>query len=81
MLNTIYLVLSSMLAAGGIIAMLRNRLDRAKKRHEKNFRHAVALERNTEATERLSLSVEKIADKIGDHDKRLDRVEYKLWGI
>lgn len=60
--------------AGGVFAMM--------KRHgEHKVRQAIALERNTEATERLSESVEKIVDKLDNQDKRLDKIEYKLWGV
>jgi hypothetical protein len=70
----LYDLVGILVGAGGIMT--------AFKRHgEKRVRNAIALERNTEATERLSESVEKIVDKLGEHDKRLDKVEYKLWGV
>jgi hypothetical protein len=44
-------------------------------------RHSVALERNTEVTEKLNGNIEKLGDKINEHDKRIDKIEYKLWGF
>lgn len=74
MVTFLYDLVGILVGVGGIFVAYR-------KHHEDRLRHEVALDRNTEATERLSGTVEKIADKLDTQDKRLDRVEYKLWGV
>lgn len=67
--------------AVGILAVLGGWLGVVGRSREKKVRNAVALERNTEATERLTSTVEKLSDIVLNQDKRLDRVEFKLWPV
>jgi hypothetical protein len=73
-IDFIYDLVGILAGMGGMLAVLR-------RKSEDKFRQVVALERNTEATERLSTVVEKMADKMETQDKRLDKIEYKLWGV
>ena len=70
----LYELTGILVSVGGMMAVLR-------RRNENKVRNAVALEKNTEATERLTTTVDKLADIVTNQDKRLDKIEYKLWGI
>ena len=65
--------------ATGILAVLGSWLAVVRRKNEDKVRQAVAIERNTEATDRLTGVVENLAQTLKEQDKRLDRVEFKLW--
>lgn len=76
-LYTLYIVTGIIAGIAAAYAMWQQ----VARRISERARHTLALERNTEVTEALNVHIEKLTDKLHDHDKRLDRVEYKLFGF
>ena len=44
-------------------------------------RHSVALERNTLVTEKLNGNIEKLGEKINEHDQAIAKLNYKVFGF
>ena len=70
-----------LMGIGAGVAALYGMWHQITKRIGESTRHTLALERNTEATDRLNGNMEKITDKLLTHEKRLDKLDYRVFGF
>lgn len=78
-INTIYLIVGIVIGVAGLVRYVVSHLQARTDRAVKDARQSDALDRNTEATEKLNESVTKLGSVLDDHEKRISKVEYKLW--
>jgi hypothetical protein len=76
--NAVYVVATVVLAFGVIFAGFRWLLHAVYKRGASEREYKLALENNTESNKELTGAVGKVVDKLNEHDRRFDHVEWRL---
>lgn len=80
-MDLLYILAGIICGVASLFGMLKQVVHHLQDRATERIRQTDALERNTEATEKLNESVARVGEVLDAHEKRLDRLDYKVFGF